>query len=75
MNLLPGLGDRAMIGIPYEQLDLILWVKEQGLTAEKISQLTGIDLKKVNYILDLVKYSNHNRVIFIRVLIMSFLFL
>jgi len=60
-DLLPGLDDRTMIGMPYEQLDLILLAKEQGLTPEKISQLTGIEPRKVKYILDLVKYSKSIR--------------
>jgi hypothetical protein len=38
---------------------LILLAKENNLLPEKISKLTGIELDKINYIFDLVKYSHH----------------
>jgi NAD+ synthase len=60
-DLLPGLNDRTMIGMSYEQIDLILLARERGLPAEKISLLTSIDLKKVNNIIDLVYSSKLTR--------------
>jgi len=53
-DLLPGLDDKTMIGIPYEQIDLVLLAKENNLPPEKISKLTGIELDKINYIFNLV---------------------
>jgi len=58
-DLLPGLNDKTMIGMPYEQIDLILLAKENNLLPEKISKLTGIELDKINYIFDLVYHSKN----------------
>ncbi len=53
-DLLPGLDDQTMIGMPYEEIDLILLAYQNNFSVEEISQITGIAPSKVKYILDLV---------------------
>jgi NAD+ synthase len=53
-DLLPGLDDQTMIGMPYEEIDLILLAYQNNFSAEEISKITGIAPSKVKYILDLV---------------------
>jgi hypothetical protein len=40
--MLPGLNDKIMIGIPYEQIDLVLLSIENCQSPENISKITGI---------------------------------
>ncbi|MDD3655823.1 MAG: NAD(+) synthase [Atribacterota bacterium] len=60
-DLLPGLDDRTMIGLPYEEIDLILLAKENGLPPEEISQLLGIALEQIVYVFDLAYYAGSLR--------------
>jgi NH3-dependent NAD+ synthetase len=41
-DMLPGLNDKIMIGIPYEQIDLVLLSIENCQSPENISKITGI---------------------------------
>jgi NAD+ synthase len=56
-DLLPGLNDKIMIGIPYEQIDLVLLASENNLSPEDINKMTGIKVDTVNSIIDLVHYA------------------
>lgn len=60
-DLLPGLDDYTMIGMPYDQIDLILLAREYDLTPENISHFTDIDLKNVQHIFDLNHYAQSRR--------------
>lgn len=61
-DLLPGLDDKTMIGIPYEKIDLVLLASENNLSPEDISKMTGIKIDTVNSIIDLFYYAKDMRV-------------
>ena len=50
-DLLPGLDDKTMLGISYEEIDLVLMARENNLSPEKISKITGIKIDTVNSII------------------------
>ena len=50
-DLLPGLDDETMLGISYEEIDLVLMARENNLSPEKISKITGIKIDTVNSII------------------------
>jgi NH3-dependent NAD+ synthetase len=52
-DMLPGLNDKIMIGIPYEQIDLVLLSIENCQSPENISKITGIEF----YILIVLFYN------------------
>lgn len=56
-DLLPGLDDQTMIGLSYEEVDLILLAQENNWSAEKISSLLNIAPEQVANVLDLVYYA------------------
>jgi len=56
-DLLPGLDDEIMIGIPYEHIDLVLLAGENNLSSGKISKITGIKIDTINSIMNLVHYA------------------
>lgn len=58
-DLLPGLNDETMIGIPYEEIDLVLLAIENKVCPEDISKITGIKTDAVNSIIDLVHYAKN----------------
>ncbi len=60
-DLLPGLDDQTMIGLSYEEIDLILLAHENNWLPEDISQLLNIAPEHVVYVLDLVYYARSKR--------------
>jgi NAD+ synthase len=60
-DLIPGLTDEIVIGLPYERIDLILLGLDSGLTVEQIAKEVECDAKDIHYISTLVKTSQHNR--------------
>ena len=50
-DLLPGLDDKTMLGISYEEIDLVLMARKNNLSPEKISKITGIKIDTVNSII------------------------
>jgi len=60
-GLWPNQTDEGEIGLDYDNLDLILYGREQGLTPRTISKELNLDISKVNAILDRVKRNEHKR--------------
>jgi len=60
-DLLPGIFDEEIIGLNYEELDLILYSLEKGLPGSQIAEILKIDKEKVEYVSLLVKKSNYHR--------------
>jgi len=60
-DIIPGLTDEKTIGMPYDQLDLILLALEKGLKNQQIAKILEIDQKKASYVRDLTKKSQHMR--------------
>ncbi|RLB05778.1 MAG: NAD(+) synthase [Deltaproteobacteria bacterium] len=60
-DLAPGLSDEFIIGLPYPLLDKILLLLEGGLAAEEIVNSLGVEEKKVQYVRQLMEFSNHMR--------------
>ena len=60
-GLLLGIGDKYedITGLNYEEVDLIL--KNLGKSSEEISKDFGLDIKKVNFVMDMYKSSAHKR--------------
>lgn len=58
---IPGVLDEAAIGIPYEQLDLILLGRDLGWDAEDIARALSIDRKKIEDVETMVRRSEHMR--------------
>jgi NAD+ synthase len=60
-GLLLGIDDKYedIVGINYEKVDLIL--KNLDKSPEEISEQFGIDIKKVNFVIDMYKSSAHKR--------------
>jgi len=60
-DLAPGLTDEDVIGMPYERLDRILILIEQGLSPEEVSEQLGIGQKEVMYVAELMIRSEYLR--------------
>lgn len=61
-GLWPGQTDEDELGITYDELDLILYgLVDMGLSVEKVSELTEIDISKVERVFRMVKRSEHKR--------------
>lgn len=63
-DIIPGIDDEEAIGVPYEQLDLILLALEKGWQVPEISAALGIPEKTVRYVDTLVKRSAHMREVY-----------
>ncbi len=60
-DLLPGILDEEVIGLNYEELDLILYALERKLSVSQIAEILKIDEEKVNYVAFLTKrHGNYN---------------
>lgn len=64
-DLIPGLMDEQVIGIPYDKLDLILFALKGGLKDEEISKAVGIEETKVSYVRGLGEKSGHMREVYV----------
>lgn len=61
-GLWPGQTDEEELGITYRELDLILYALiDMGLSLEKASELTEIDISKVERVFMMIKRSEHKR--------------
>jgi NAD+ synthase len=60
-DMIPGMTDENVIGLPYETLDLILLGMESGLSAEQIAEEVPCETKDVDYVLSLTKKSQYSR--------------
>ncbi|UCH57898.1 MAG: NAD+ synthase, partial [Candidatus Bathyarchaeota archaeon] len=60
-GLWPGQTDEGEIGASYDEIDLILYGRGKGLTAEDIAKRTGIDFPVVEKILRRVDVNEHKR--------------
>ncbi|MEO0097312.1 MAG: NAD(+) synthase [candidate division WOR-3 bacterium] len=60
-DLLPGIFDEEVIGLDYEDLDLILYGLEKGLAAWQIAEVLKIDKEKVDYVSFLINKSDYCR--------------
>ncbi|MDI3473747.1 MAG: synthase [Candidatus Woesearchaeota archaeon] len=63
-DILPGLNDEETIGLSYESLDMILLALEKGWQSSEISDSLQIDNKKVEYVKNLIKKSEHMRQVY-----------
>lgn len=63
-DILPGVVDEMAIGIPYEELDLILVALEDKWEIADISKVLQISESKILYIKQLIHNSEHMRMIF-----------
>jgi len=60
-DLIPGLTDENVIGLPYKKIDLVLLGLDSGLSVEQIAEEIDCDIKDVNYVSTLVQKSRHCR--------------
>ncbi len=60
-DLIPGITDEMAIGLPYEKLDLVLCGLERGMSFRKIAEEGEVSIKRVHYVNELVKRSEHMR--------------
>ena len=60
-GLWPGQSDEGEMGAPYDTIDLILWGREKGVSAQEIASGIGVDLGLVESILARVERSEHKR--------------
>lgn len=60
-DLLPGIFDEEVIGLSYEELDLILYGFEKSLSISQLADILKIDKEKVEYISLLIKKSDYYR--------------
>jgi len=63
-DIIPGITDEEAIGIPYEELDLVLFALEKGWGINKISKDLGIGKEQIMYIKHLIDESEHMRKIY-----------
>jgi len=63
-DVLPGIVDEEAIGIPYEQLDLVLLGLEQGWRIPEVAEALGIPEKDVQVVKGLNEKSEHMRKIY-----------
>ena len=64
-DIIPGITDEQAIGISYEKLDLILFALEKGWRNFEIAEALEVEEKRVNYVRDLMKKSEHMRKIYV----------
>ena len=64
-DIIPGITDEQAIGIPYEKLDLILFALEKGWQNFEIAEALEVEEKRVRYVRDLIKKSEHMRKIYV----------
>jgi len=64
-DIMPGLTDERAIGIPYEELDLILLALEKGWELSEIASALGMEEKRVSYVSTLTRKSEHMRKTFV----------
>jgi len=64
-DIIPGIIDEEAIGLPYEELDLILLAIEQGWENFEISNTLAIGEKKVVYVKNLILKSKHMREVYV----------
>ena len=64
-DIIPGITDEQAIGIPYEKLDLILFALEKGWRNFEIAEALEVEEKRVRYVRDLIKKSEHMRKIYV----------
>lgn len=62
-DLLPGIFDEEIIGINYEELDLILYCLENKLPIPQITDILKIDKEKIEYVASLLRKSDFFRYI------------
>ena len=62
-DLVPGITDEFAIGIPYEKLDLILLGLDTNMTMKDIAAKAGVKQKTIEYVKELVRRSEHMRVL------------
>jgi len=62
-DLIPGITDEFAIGIPYQKLDLILLGLDTNMTMKDIAAKTGVKQKTIEYVKELVKRSEHMRIL------------
>jgi NAD+ synthase len=60
-DLIPGMTDEKVIGLPYKIIDLILLGLDSGLSTAQIGEEVNCDTKDVNYVLSLEQKSQHHR--------------
>ncbi|HUS47964.1 MAG TPA: NAD(+) synthase [Phycisphaerae bacterium] len=58
-DIIPGMTDEEAIGMPYEQLDLILLALEKGWAASDITAALGVEERRIGYVCDLINRSAH----------------
>ncbi len=64
-DILPGIVDEEVIGIPYEKLDLILLALEKGWEIGEIAKVLEIEEEKVVYAKKLIQKSEHMRKLYV----------
>ena len=64
-DILPGIIDEEVIGIPYEKLDLILLALEKAWEIVEIAKVLEIEEEKVVYVKKLIGKSEHMRELYI----------
>jgi NAD+ synthase len=60
-DLIPGLDDESILGIPYEKLDRILAGMEAGVSLDSLAETLGEDVARILYVLDLKNLSQFLR--------------
>jgi NAD+ synthase len=60
-DMIPGLTDENVIGLPYDRIDLVLLGLDSGLSIEQIAAELDCDIKDVKYVSTLVQKSQHGR--------------
>jgi NAD+ synthase len=63
-DLVPGIIDEEVIGIPYEKLDMILLALERGWESLRIGQVLETGESQIELVRDLVRRSEHMRVVY-----------
>jgi len=63
-DIVPGIVDEDVIGIPYEKLDLILLALEKGWEGVEIAKALDIEEERVVFVKNLAKKSEHMRKIY-----------
>ena len=64
-DIIPGITDEQAIGIPYEKLDSILLALEKGWENFEIAKVLEVEEKRVVYVKNLVKRSEHMRKLYV----------
>lgn len=60
-DMIPGIFDEYVFGLPYEKIDLILYNLEKKIPVKKIATSLKINIKSVEHIKELNKLSEHMR--------------